>query len=204
MFRRNQIDAYSDITNRVELADTADGAVRRIARDLHRAAEQRTGERGFRRIRADPAMPGVIGCSPVAWRSRTMRSARCKPTTIRWSSATTPTNAFDAFGPAVAIAAGERLVVAQPGQDILRMSYQDAASNRAGTDDDRGLHVQDRLVAVALLASPQARFQIVATPVSYHRSGGRATGAALGVWFRAAHRLTSPAWHILPPCWLTT
>ena len=169
MFGRNQIDAYSDITNRVELADTADGTVRRIARDLRTALPNSvrvSGDfvefvpiRDAGRYRVQPggvAIPNDALC-PV--------QANDDPLEFGNDAS----SAFDVLGPAVAIAAGERLVVYNLGQDTSDV-YQDAASSNTRAPTTTGAY----LCKIAygggafLLASPQARFQIVATPVSYH------------------------------------
>lgn len=156
LFGREQINAYLDIGNRAELADAADTAVRRVARDLQSAlpnSVRKSGNflefvpiRDAGRYRADVDSTG--GGNPLNFSSSTDSS-------------------FDVLGPPVTILAGDKLVIynlGQPGSDVY-----EAASSRRDVTAGGGLSTVSFTPGGAQfpLASPQNRFQIVGTPVTY-------------------------------------
>lgn len=156
LFGRDQINAYLDIGNRAALADAADTAVRRIARDLQSALPNSVRKSGnflefvpihdAGRYRADVDNAG--GGNPLDFTSAT-------------------DNSFDVLGPPVTILAGDQLVIynlGQPGSDV----YEAASSRRAVT---AGVDLSTVSFTPGgqqfPLASPQNRFQIVGAPVTY-------------------------------------
>lgn len=171
MFGRRQIDAYIDISNRAELSDAADTAVRRIARDLQAALPNsvRNDAAAFLeftpiadagRYRAD--IGGAVGDDPLDF--------------------TSADNSFDVLGPPVMIAAGQQLVIfnlGQTGSDVY------AGTSRRAATAGATLSKITFSGAQFPLASPQNRFQIVGTPVTYE-CAANAANPQLGVIRRHA------------------
>jgi len=155
IFGRDQIKAYLDVNNRAELADAADTAIRRISRDLQSALPNSVRQSGnllefvpirdAGRYRADVNSTG--GGDPLDFGSNTDTS-------------------FDVLGPPVTIRSGEQLVIynlGQQGADVYDGTSRRAATAGSGLSsvsfEPGGIHFP--------LASPQNRFQIVDTPVTY-------------------------------------
>lgn len=159
MFGRRQIDAYVDVNNRAELADAADTALRRIARDLQSALPNSVRQSG------DLLFLEFV---PVrdAGRYRAEINVAGDDILDFGSSAD---NSFDVLGPTVDIGAGEQLVVfnlGQPGSDVYATGA--GSSRRAATAGSGLSKVTFTPAGVQFpLASPQNRFQIVGTPVTY-------------------------------------
>lgn len=157
MFGRRQIDAYMDVGNRAELADAADTALRRIARDLQSALPNS--------VRVDTSNR-FIEYVPIrdAGRYRADFGGGASDDPLDFGSNTDAS--FDVFGPPVTIRSGDQLVIfnlGQTGSDVYAGTSRRAVT--AGTS----------LTKVSFtpggtqfpLASPQSRFQIVGGPVSY-------------------------------------
>lgn len=155
LFGRDQINAYLDVGNRADLADAADTAIRRMARDLQSALPNSVRQSGSflefvpirdaGRYRAD--VNGTGGGNPLDFDSNT-------------------DNSFDVLGPPVTIRTGEQLVIynlGQPGSDVY------AGNNRRAATAGSGLSTVTFVPGGVQfpLASPQNRFQIVDTPVTY-------------------------------------
>ena len=155
LFGRDQINAYLDVGNRADLADAADTAVRRMARDLQSALPNSVRQSGnflefvpirdAGRYRTD--VNGTGGGNPLDFGSNTDDS-------------------FDVLGPPVTIRTGDQLVIynlGQPGSDVY------AGSSRRAATAGSGLSTVAFVTGGAQfpLASPQNRFQIVDTPVTY-------------------------------------
>lgn len=155
MFGRRQIDAYIDTSNRAELVDAADTAVRRIARDLQGALPNSVRQSGnfleyvpihdAGRYRAE--FTGTGGGNPLDFTSNA-------------------DNSFDVLGPTVTISTGDQLVIfnlGQTGSDVYAGTSRRAATAGSGlstiTFAPAGVQFP--------LASPQSRFQIVGAPVTY-------------------------------------
>jgi len=166
IFGRRQIEAYFDITNRAELSDAADTALRRIARDLQAALPNsvRNDSANFLefvpiadagRYRADiggVAIANNPGCS-------------VQPDDDPLEFPTDPNRSFDVLGPPIKISAGDRVVIfnlGQPGSDVYEMSSSRIANTTGGALCKVGFDG-----APFPLASPQNRFQIVGAPITY-------------------------------------
>lgn len=156
MFGRRQIDSYLDIANRAELSDAADTALRRISRDLQSALANsvRNDSANFLefvpiqdagRYRAD--IGGGAGDDPLEFGNNSDGS-------------------FDVFGPPVTIGSGEQLVIFNLGQD--GSDVYAGTSRRSATAGANLTKVTFVPAGTQFpLASPQNRFQIVGTPVTY-------------------------------------
>lgn len=158
MFGRRQIDAYMDVSNRAELSDAADSALRRIGRDLQSALPNSVRQSGnflefvpihdAGRYRAD--VGGSAGDDPLDFGSST-------------------DNSFDVLGPTVTITAGDQLVIfnlGQPGSDVYAGTSRRAATAGVGLSKVTFAPAGTQFP----LASPQSRFQIVGGPVTYECS----------------------------------
>ena len=158
MFVRRPVEAYLDQVRRAELADAADGALRRVARELARALPNSA--------RVD-ASGRWLEFLPVSGGGR-YRAAPDAAGLGSWLDFDDPAdNGFDVLGPTVDVAAGDQLVVSNlglPGADAYS-----GESRRALTSIGNGLATLAYSVGASQFpfASPSNRFQIVATPVSY-------------------------------------
>lgn len=166
LFGRNQIGAYIDAGNRAELADAADTAVRRIARDLQGALPNSVrvsaaGDflefvpiRDAGRYRAEPTSAG--GGNPLDFSSNT-------------------DNSFDVLGPGVTVSAGDQLVIYNLGQ--LGSDVYVGTSRKALSVTGSGLTNLSFTMAGSQFpfASPRSRFQIVGNPVTYECAANAAT-----------------------------
>jgi len=177
MFGRRQIDAYMDVGNRAELADAADTALRRIARDLQSALPNS--------VRVDTSNR-FIEYVPIrdAGRYRADFGGGASDDPLDFGSNTDAS--FDVFGPPVTIRAGDQLVIfnlGQTGSDVYA-----GTSRRAATTGTSLTKVSFTPGGTQFpLASPQSRFQIVGGPVSYECN--LAQGTLVRHWcydFRAA------------------
>lgn len=155
MFGRRQIDAYIDTGIRAELADAADTAVRRIARDLQGALPNSVRQSG-----------AFLEFVPIkdAGRYRAELTSAGTGNPLDFTSSTD--NSFDVLGPTVNIAAGDELVIfnlGQTGSDVYA-----GTSRRAATAGNALSTVTFAPAGTQFpLASPQSRFQIVGAPVTY-------------------------------------
>jgi len=155
MFGRRQIDSYIDVSNRAELSDAADTALRRVARDLQAALPNSVRQSG-----------NFLEFVPIrdAGRYRAELGGGVGEDRLDFTSSSD--NSFDVFGPSVTINAGDQLVIfnlGQTGSDVHA-----GTSRRAAT---AGSNLSKVTFAPAgsqfPLASPQNRFQIVGGPVTY-------------------------------------
>lgn len=155
MFGRRQIDSYIDVSNRAELSDAADTALRRIARDLQAALPNSVRQSGnflefvpirdAGRYRAE--LGGGVGEDPLDFTSSS-------------------DNSFDVFGPPVTINAGDQLVIfnlGQTGSDVHAGTSRRTATAGTGLSKVTFAPAGSQFP----LASPQNRFQIVGGPVTY-------------------------------------
>jgi len=167
MFGRRQIDAYIDVSNRAELSDAADTALRRMARDLQAALPN-----SVRNV-----SPLFLEFVPIraAGRYRAEVGGGAGDDPLDFTSATD--NSFDVLGPTVNIGAGEALVIfnlGQTGSDVYS-NVPAQSSRRAATAGANLSKVTFAPAGVQFpLASPQNRFQIVGQPVSYECAGNAA------------------------------
>lgn len=154
LFGQNQIAAYIDTASRAELADSADTALRRIARELQAALPNSVRVSGNSLLEYVPVRDGG------RYRVGLTALGTGNPLDISDPLDTS----FDVIGPAVTASAGDRLVIynlGQTGSDVY-----------AGTSS-RALTTFGNLGSIGFsgaqfpFASPQHRFQIVGGPVSY-------------------------------------
>lgn len=160
VFVRVPVQGYVDATRRAELIDVADGALRRMARDLRLALPNsarvttvggrtyleflQTSGGGRYRVEVDSLGAGDV---------------------LDFAAAD---GSFDVLGPAVTLAAGEQNQVVVfnlgiPGADAYAADNRSAATSATGTP----------LTALQIVpfrfpfASPARRFQVVSYPVTY-------------------------------------
>lgn len=163
MFGRWQIQAYFDVTNRAALADAADTALRRIARDLQAALPNSVRVTG-----------NYLEFVPVldAGRYRAAQTPAAVGDILDFSAA--GDNSFDVLGPTVTVANGDQLVVFNlgiTGADVYAGDVRRAIP--AGGVGAARSNVVFTPAAVPLpLASPMNRFHIVGSPVTYECAGG--------------------------------
>lgn len=159
MFGRGQINAYIDAGNRAELSDAADTTLRRIARELQAALPNSVRVSG-----------NFLEFVPIhdAGRYRAELNATGGGNVLDFGSTTD--NSFDVLGPPVTIQAGDELVIfnlGQSGSDVYEGTSRRAATAAVGVNSITFAPAGTQFP----LASPQSRFQIVGTPVTYECSG---------------------------------
>ncbi len=157
LFGRAQIDAYFDVSDRAELADGADTALHRVARELQAALPNSVRQSGnflefvpikdAGRYRADVGDADGDGVAEGNMLDLTIAD-----------------NSFDVLGPTVTIGNGDQLVIYNLGPGISDVYAGD--SRRAATAGG-GLSAITFSGAQFPLASPQKRFHIVGGPVTY-------------------------------------
>jgi len=158
LFGRAQLNAYLGATDRAQLSDEADTALRRVARDLQRALPNSVRQTGAflefvpisdaGRYRAD--VDGITGAGDILDFNGTSDTA------------------FDVLGPTVTIVSGQQLVVFNlgiPGADVY------AGSNRRAVATGSNLSHITFTANGTWYPSPQNRFHIVGQPVTYECSG---------------------------------
>lgn len=156
MFGRGQIEAYIDVTNRAELSDAADTALRRIARDLQAALPNSVRN----------ASPDLLEFVPIRDAGRYRADVGTGGTGNILDFTSSSDSSFDVLGPGVTIGAGEELVIynlGQAGSDVYagtsRRSATPGAALTVVTFAPGGVQFP--------FGSPSSRFQIVAQPVTY-------------------------------------
>lgn len=160
MFGRGQINAYFDVTNRADLSDAADTALRRIARDLQAALPN-----SVRNTSSD-----LLEYVPIRdagrYRANVDTGGAGNPLDFTNNSDTS----FDVLGPPVTIGSGEELVIynlGQAGSDV----YADVAAGSSRRSATAGANLSTVTFAPGggqfPFASPQSRFQIIAQPITY-------------------------------------
>lgn len=170
LFGKGQITAYLDAGNRAELADAADTAVRRVARDLQSALPNSVRQSG-----------NVIEFVPIrdAGRYRAEQTSTGTGNPLDFSNAAD--NSFDVLGPPVTVTAGDQLVIYNLGQppdsDVYAGSSRRAITTAAGATNSLSFNIG---AGQFPFASPQRRFQIVGTPVAYE-CAANAADPSLGV-----------------------
>lgn len=165
MFVRGQIQAYFDVSSRAALADDADTATRRIAREIAGALPNSV------RVHSSGCCLEFIPIRDAGrYRSETGTEGG---NPLDFSTAD---NAFDVLGPQVNVVAGDELVIYNlgiPGAD----AYATGESRRGGLVSTIAAGIQTLTFTGAQfsLASPGSRFQVVSKPVSYVCSAGKIT-----------------------------
>lgn len=163
MFVRNQVQNYTDVAARAELADAADGAVRRIARELQGALPNSVRVSGnfleFVPIRDAGRYRAEVGINPPC-----PAGPPCDDPLDFTMADTT----FDVLGPPVTVTAGDSLVVYNMGVPGASVYDTPLTSRRLATAGVGLNNVAFTAIAGVPLpfASPQNRFQIVGGPVT--------------------------------------
>ena len=158
VFIRQPINAYVDQARRAELSDTADTALRRVARDLSRALPNS--------VRVDPSGL-LLEFLPVSASGR-YRAAPAADGSGDYLDFDNPADSsFAVLGPPVDTASGDQLVVYNlglPGADAYS-----GETRRALTSIGTALGSLGYSVGASQFPypSPGNRFQIVGTPVTY-------------------------------------
>ena len=157
VFIRAPVKAYFDVTNRTELADVADTALRRAARDVRAALPNS--------VRVSPAScDGVSACYlefvPIKSAGRYRDGG--PGNTLDFNAAA---DTFDVIGPGVDIAAGDFLVIYNLG--ITGSSVYEGTDRRSATTTGTALATAGYSGGTFPLSSPAKRFHVVGTPVTY-------------------------------------
>jgi MSHA biogenesis protein MshO len=157
MFVRNQVQNYSDVAARTELADAADSAVRRIARDLQGALPNSIRTSG-----------NFLEFVPIrdAGRYRAQKGV-AGDDELDFSSLVSP-ETFEVFGPPVSVQNGDQLVIYNlgiPGSDVYVGDNRKTIES-IGTVSNVSYTVPAAGVRQFPLASPQNRFHVVDGPVT--------------------------------------
>lgn len=164
LFGRSQIDAYIDTSNRAELSDAADTAVRRIARDLQGALPNSVRQSG-----------NFLEYVPIrdAGRYRAELTSAGVGNPLDFTSSAD--NSFDVLGPGITVNSGDELVIYNLGQ--VGSDVYVGTSRRSLTVTGSGLNSLGFNTGGTQFpfASPQSRFQVVGTPVTYECAGNAAT-----------------------------
>ena len=159
MFGRGQINAYIDVGNRAELSDAADTALRRVARDLQSALPNSVRQSG-----------NFLEFVPIhdAGRYRADVDNAGAGNILDFGS--NADGSFDVLGPAVTINAGDQLVIFNlglPGSDVYAGTSRRAIATASGIVSSLQFTLGAAPNQQFPLPSPQSRFQIVGTPVTY-------------------------------------
>jgi MSHA biogenesis protein MshO len=156
MFVRNQVTSYMDIAARADLADEADTAVRRLTRDFQAALPNS--------VRMPVGGTTIIEFVPIedAGRYRAQKGVLADDE-LDFASLD---NSFEVFGPPVTVQAGDQLVISNLG--IAGADFY-AGDTRRPLTSVGSLNTLIYTVGAAQFpfASPQSRFQVVSTPVTY-------------------------------------
>lgn len=150
MFGRRQIDAYVDVGNRVALAEAADTALRRIARELQSALPNSVRQTG-----------NVVEFVPIRDAGR-YRAAADPDFGGDVLESNTTDSSFDVLGPSVSIASGDWLFIDGAGSEIY------GGDNRRSPTPGTALTKVTFVPAGALrLSFDSPRFHVIGTPVTY-------------------------------------
>lgn len=157
-FIRQPIDAYVDLGRRAELTDAADLALRRMARELRTALPNS--------VRVDTS-GNYVEFLPVRSAGRYRAALTSTNTGNILDFGSTSDGSFDVLGPTVTAVAGDQLVVHNlglPGADAY-----EGTSRRALTTSGTALATLGYTVGGTQFpyASPNQRFHVVSTPVSF-------------------------------------
>jgi MSHA biogenesis protein MshO len=158
VFIRAPLIGYVDQARRAELSDTADTALRRIAREVQRALPNS--------VRVDPSGT-VLEFLPVSAGGRYRAAPDASGGGDMLDFDSTTDNSFAVLGPTVSASAGDQLVVYNvglPGADAYS-----GETRRALTSVGGALSTLTYTVGATQFpfASPSNRFQIVGTPVTF-------------------------------------
>ncbi len=161
LFVNNPVRAYFDTQRRAQLSDAADTATRRIARDLQDALPNSV------RI-ANVGSTVFVEFTPISdsGRYRAAASSGNEPAGIDPLDFTDPSDtSFQVLGSAVMVPSGAQLVIFNLGAGSFDVY---AGTNRRAVSPPTGSTQTISFVAGAWPGdSPDARFYLVTTPVSY-------------------------------------
>ncbi len=163
VFLRAPVNAYVDLGRRAVLTDGADLALRRIGRELRQALPNS--------VRVD-ASGAYLEFLPVSAGGRYRAAPRANGSGDFLDLDSAADNSFDVLGPAVAVAAGDQLVVynlGSPGADAYAGDTRRALTVSGAALTNLSFNAGPGPFP---FASPANRFQIVATPVSFVCRGG--------------------------------
>lgn len=170
---------YVEAAARADLTDVADTALRRMARDLRLALPNsiRTGVDGS----GNPYIELLLTASGGRYLAE-----EDNPTAGNILDFATATNkTFDVVGPMPAVAAGNSVVVYNLGPDMNPADAY-AGGNRAQVASVAAPAVtlvsNPFAVQTTRMRSPNRRFQVVTTPVTYGCVGGTPTGTLIRYW----------------------
>jgi MSHA biogenesis protein MshO len=156
MFIRSPIDAYVDTARRAMLADVADTAARRIARELQGALPNS--------VRAGD--PHFLEFVPIVTAGRYRAEAGTASTDDPLIFTGAADTGFDVLGPAVTVPAGSSVVIYNLGIAGANV-YETSSAVRRAAVAGNNLSKVTFTGAPFTFPSPGSRFQIVGTPVSY-------------------------------------
>lgn len=162
IFGRQQIDAYFDISNRAELSDAADTALRRVARDLQSALPNS--------VRVD-ATNRFLEYVPIVDAGRYRADVGDNSGGNDGGSVTgvldfgVADSNFQVLGPPIDLSDAARLVVFNLG--IPDSDIYEGSSSTAVSSYDAGTQILSFTSKTFRYPSPQNRFQVVGTPVTY-------------------------------------
>ena len=184
VFITRPVDAYVDQARRAELSDTADTALRRIARELALALPNSA--------RVVPAGT-LLEFVPVhaGGRYRAAPAADGSGNFLDFDNAAD--TSFDVLGPTVDVAAGDQLVVYNLG--LPGASVYSGETRRALTSVGTGLASLSYTVGASQFpfASTGNRFQVVGSPVSYACLPGASGTGSLRRYTGYAIQSTQPS-----------
>lgn len=194
MFIRNQVESYTDVARRVDLVDAANGAMRRMTRDLAAALPNSPRTPAANCVEYIPTKTGG--------RYRAESEGTAASDALDFTAADT---SFNMYGPMSAatsqqIAAGDLIAVYNlgiTGADAFagdNTAVVAAAPSYDGTTQETKITIASKQFP---LSSPTSRFQVVPASeqaVSYVclGAGTSANGDGLGVLYRYARALPYP------------
>jgi MSHA biogenesis protein MshO len=170
MFIRNQVQSYSDVAARTELADAAQSAVQRITYDLQNALPNSVRTTG-----------NFLEFVPITDGGR--YRAQKGVLTDNELDFTSNTSPFNVLGPPVTVNANDQLVIFNlgiPGADVYAGTNRRVISSAAGA-----LSNITYAGAQFPLASPTNRFQVVGGPVTLECAANAAvpeSGSVIRRW----------------------
>jgi MSHA biogenesis protein MshO len=159
VFIPKPINAYIDTARRAELTDTADTALRRVAREIAGALPNS--------VRVDPTGT-FLEFLPMSAGGRYRAAAAADGSGDFLDFTNAGHSSFDVLGPPVTVAAGDQLVIYNlglPGAD----AYSGESRRPLQSTGSALANLTYKVTGGAQFAypSPGSRFQVVNTPVSY-------------------------------------
>jgi MSHA biogenesis protein MshO len=178
VYVRGPVKAYFDAVRRADLTDSADGALRRMSRDIQASLPNSLRVSGN-------FMEFLPVTSAGRYRSEVGVGASDDPLDFSSGSDTS----FDVLGPPVTVASGDSIVIynlGQPGADAWEGSSRRAVAAPYGTVSN--VHFTSGGTPFPF-ASPGSRFQVVNTAASYECD---LTSGVLRLWWGYPIQATQP------------